>query len=189
MLSYRDISYLLPTPSFSHIRIGAYPTQEQADELINDGYSVFIDLTLKGEVSEEYIIPISIKYIAFPIADGNVPVSEEGFFSLIQTIGKLSVLREEKVYIHCLGGHGRSGLLGIAFLIYLAYVELRWNKKQILSLPYEKAATDTSQLVGDAHKSRKIMKDTWRNKGVPQTRVQKAYCISFAQFIQRKLRS
>lgn len=188
MSSYKDISYILPTPTFAHIRIGAYPSQEQADELINDGYSVFVDLTLRGEIDQEYIIPVYVRYIAFPIIDRDVPISEESFFLLIQTIGKLAVLRAEKIYIHCLGGHGRSGLLGIAFLIYLRYVEMQWNKEPILSLPYEKVALEITKRVTESHKTRKNMKDVWREREVLQTTIQKNYCVSFANFIQSKLR-
>lgn len=188
MFSYKDISYLLPTPDFSHVRIGAYPSQQQADELVNDGYSVFVDLTLRGETNQEYIIPAHIKYIDFPIVDRGVPISENSFFNLVQTIGKLSVLREEKVYVHCLGGHGRSGLLGVAFMIYLRYVIMKWDNKPITSLSPNIAASDACTLITEAHKERKIMKEIWRKRGVPQTKKQREYCVSYSSFIQRTLR-
>jgi len=186
-MSYLDISYLLPTPSFSHIRIGAYPSQEQADELIDDGYEVFVDLTLRGEVINEYIIPTNIVYICFPIIDKSIPSSNQSFFSLIKAIGKLSVLGEKKVYVHCLGGHGRSGLLGISFLIYLKYIELIWDSKLVTSLPYQSVTLETMKIVTDVHKTRKIMKERWRLMDVPQTRIQRNYCTLFSYFMQTKL--
>lgn len=165
-LPYQDISYILPSNTF-HMRIGAYPTQKQVDDMIKDGYNLFVDLTSEGEVETKYIIPNGIEYIYHSIPDRRVPPSMEEFMSLIENIS-----RKKKIYVHCRGGHGRSGILGICYTVYIEY--------ETSNKPIKDLCTETITKINNAHKTRKVMNEKWRKMGVPQTKRQKDFCFSFA---------
>ena len=90
---------------------GSFPTQQSVYELEKEGVKHFIDLTYHDE---KKIVPYitSQTYLNFPIMDQNIPTDLQAFSRLILHISK--TVRElqigEKLYIHCKGGHGRSGI-------------------------------------------------------------------------------
>lgn len=66
------------------------------------------------DLTSEFLEPIAIveefNYIPFPILDGHVPVLDE-LCTMMET------LPPGKTYIHCAQGHGRTGLVAIAWLV------------------------------------------------------------------------
>lgn len=77
------------------------------------GITHFVDLTEVGELQPyESLLYKGAKYFRFPIKDESIPQSTEDVRSLIAKITK--VIKDSpkaKVYIHCWGGVGRTGLI------------------------------------------------------------------------------
>jgi hypothetical protein len=139
---------------------GSYPTQESVIELENMGVKYFLNLTRYGEKG---IFPYRTKYHYenYPIYDRSFPYNKISFSKLIIKYSKIiKELREnDKVYIHCRGGHGRSGIVVACILTYLYKI----NPQQAM----EKTSF--------YHSKRKIMSEKWRSIGSPQVRVQKNF--------------
>ena len=138
---------------------GSYPTQEFADHLQEMGISYFIDLT---EESDKHIIKYHLndntKKINYPIRDKDIPDNIRTFSGFI--LGLMEIIKtKKKMYVHCRGGHGRSGIV-VACLIKL-YYDIDVDKA--LDLTYE------------CHQKRRVMRDRWRQLGSPQTLAQKKF--------------
>jgi len=143
---------------------GSFPNQMSVEELEKEGVIYFINLTCDNE---KKIIPYTTKhgYIHFPIPDQGIPENHGEFARFILRLTKviLQLKSAEKLYVHCKGGHGRSGLVVAASLC------------QIFNLtPYE-ALKYTSQ----CHNNRKNMRERWRKIGSPQTYLQKKFIYKF----------
>ena len=100
---------------------GSYLLEKELMSFIeNHQINVVVDLTTDFDSVEERYdkekIPL---YINFPIKDNSVPNRVDDFIELLKRIYEL-VNNKQKVYIHCRGGHGRSGLV-IASIFKLFY--------------------------------------------------------------------
>jgi len=139
---------------------GSFPTQQSVYELEKEGVTNFIDLTFHDE---KKIVPYitTQNYINFPIVDQNIPTDLQDFSRFILQSSK--IIRElqigEKVYIHCKGGHGRSGIIVACILCYIFSLS-----------PYE-----SLQYTTQCHNNRKNMRERWRKIGSPQTYSQKKF--------------
>jgi Dual specificity phosphatase, catalytic domain len=105
----------------------------------------YIDLT--AEFEEPAPLRCSLAYTSFPIFDGSIPKKSD-----LDRI--FSELREGALYIHCAQGHGRTGLVAAAYLLFTNRVtsadegisilqkarsQLRLSREQIVFLKeYEK---------------------------------------------------
>lgn len=139
---------------------GSYPSENAIKELECNGVKYFVNLTYENEerISQYYTENIVINY---QIKDRSIP---DDLLSFTQFIIHLSGIIKnlkigDKMYIHCKGGHGRSGLV-VACLIcnlfnYSAYESLKYTTK--------------------CHSNRLVMRDKWRRIGAPQTYVQKKF--------------
>lgn len=143
---------------------GGFPTQKCVNEFEKLGVKYFINLTCDGEKG---ITPYTTKYtyIHYPISDLRIPTCWKSFSKFIIRIGNIikCINKGEKIYIHCKGGHGRSGIVVASLLCYLYKIT-----------PSE-AITKTTEY----HNSRKEMKEKWRKIGCPQTRGQKHFITKF----------
>lgn len=139
---------------------GSYPTQDIVDNMEKIGVRFFVDLTNKTEKKITQYKTIHT-YINFPIKDNSVPESDSKFIKFIYNLMfYISQLKEnEKMYIHCKGGHGRSGLVVACLYSCLFY----------------KSAEESLKYTNCCHSNRKTMRDIWRQKGSPQTNEQKNY--------------
>ena len=139
---------------------GCFPTQQSVEELEQEGVKYFIDLTSSEETK---ITPYTTKYtyINYPIEDRNVPEDIPSFCRIILRICEIivSLRKNEKVYVHCRAGHGRSGVVVASIICYMFKLS-----------PYD-ALIYTSK----CHNNRSIMKDKWRRIGSPQTYQQKKF--------------
>lgn len=147
---------------------GSFPTQESVNELEQEGVRYFVDLT-DNEI-ETKIIPYTTKYnyINFPIKDNSVPKDWIVFSKFIIRISKVikeELKTNEKIYIHCRGGHGRSGVVVSCLLCFMFDLSQR-------------EALDYTTL---CHKNRTVMRDKWRKIGSPQTSMQKKFVFKFFQ--------
>lgn len=145
---------------------GSYPTQNSVNELEKNGVRFFVDLTFKDE---KKIIPYKTEYtyIHYPIKDNKVPNNWKTFSILILKLKDIikNLSKSEKIYIHCKGGHGRSGIL-VACLLCVLY-----------KITPPNAITETTKF----HNKRVDMKEKWRKIGSPQTRSQKRFVSKFFQ--------
>lgn len=99
---------------------GAYPTQTDINHLETLGVRYFLDLTVNfergtGKYSTRY------NYENYPISDRGTPDDTISFAKLIVKYCDIifGLKMNELVYIHCRGGHGRSGMLSTCILIFL----------------------------------------------------------------------
>lgn len=143
---------------------GSFPTQESVEELESLGVRYFLDLTRPYETGA---IPYktNYNYERYPIFDHSCPLDRISFGRLIVKYGKIitNLHSGDLVYIHCRGGHGRSGLVASCLLSWIFKIS-----------PQE--AMDTASKY---HSQRMIMREKWRIMGVPQTRIQKNFVLSF----------
>jgi predicted NAD-dependent protein-ADP-ribosyltransferase YbiA (DUF1768 family) len=147
-------SYFIPNKAL----FGSMPDQNRAEILENLGVVYFIDLTSPKDVRISHYITKYTK-IKFPIQDRKIPRDLVSFSKFIYMVYQLikSLKDKEKIYIHCKGGHGRSGV-AVACLLCL-----------YLKIPPEYALDLTRYY----HQQRKEMREKWRKIGSPQTFLQK----------------
>jgi protein-tyrosine phosphatase len=137
------------------IGFGRYPTQYQVDKLTKMNFSVFVDLTDFPKTF--YVAPITVK---FPIRDGTVPL--ESMRPLIQKLLKL-IEKNNKVYIHCEHGRGRSAMLTCCLIASL------------YKMDYDKVIA----VINDAHKRGHGNSDKWHGKLIPPHQCQRDYIKGF----------
>ena len=109
-----------------------------------------------------------------PIRDRKAPKKKDE--TIFQTsVGAIAMMMKRdaaKVYVHCRGGHGRSGLF-VGCLLAVLRPEL--------------SIEDIFERLARYHSNRKSMSDRMRKLGCPQTRVQKEYVKVFRERTAEKL--
>lgn len=142
---------------------GSYPTQEKIEILERIGVRYFVDLTYPKEPNiTSYTTRYT--YINYPIHDKKVPKCWGSFASFIRKISNIITnLDGEQLYIHCRGGHGRSGVVVASLLCYI----------------HGYSPDESLHLTGFYHNQRPEMRDKWRRLGSPQNRLQQEFVKSF----------
>jgi hypothetical protein len=152
---------------------GGFPSEEWFQMLVDNGTKIFVDATSEVEKQTfklfDYhqkirtLYPDEIQYYNFPIDDNNIPDDIQKFKKFVVYIsGKILELESgQKIYIHCKGGHGRSGMLAACILCYL------------LNYSPEKSLNITT----NAHAARENLKLKWKNVRCPQTFRQRKFVI------------
>jgi len=139
---------------------GSFPTQQSIEELEQEGVKFFLDLTYPEETK---ITPYTTKYtyINYPIHDRTVPENIPSFCRIIIKISEIIVnlRKNDRLYLHCRAGHGRSGIVVASILCYIFKLT-----------PYDSLIYTTK-----CHSNRSVMKDKWRRIGSPQTYQQKKF--------------
>lgn len=143
---------------------GSFPTQETVNLLEGEGVRFFIDLT---NSNEQKTIPYktNYSYIKYPIEDRQIPLNWKSFAQLVLELSSIidTLAPNEKVYIHCRGGHGRSGILVASILCHY------------LNYPPDEAIKHTSH----CHSKRPEMREKWRKLGSPQGKKQRDFVHRF----------
>jgi ribA/ribD-fused uncharacterized protein len=143
---------------------GSFPTQESVEELEAEGVRYFVNLT---HDHEKKITPYTTKYeyISYPIIDCNVPRDWQSFARFIIRISDIikGLKLGELLYIHCKGGHGRSGVVVASLLCYM----------------FGMSAADALEQTTKSHGKRSVMREKWRKLGSPQTYHQKSFVHKF----------
>lgn len=143
---------------------GSFPTQEEVDILEQKGVRIFVDLT---ENNERMTTPYTTKYryIKYSIADHNQPTDWTSFAELIiylsNTISNLR--KDELLYIHCRGGHGRSGMVVACILCH----------------KFSISPEESLELTSYYHSQRPEMREKWRKLGSPQVKKQRDFVKKF----------
>lgn len=85
---------------------------EKLAALKEGGIDLFIDLTEDGDMMpySQWLDPDTQTHRRFPIRDVNVPSSPELTSAILDTIDD-SLAAGKTVYVHCLGGIGRTGTI------------------------------------------------------------------------------
>ena len=148
---FNHISSLTP-----QIYFGKYIDSEVLDLLIKIDIDLIVNLCHESDNCIPYDWKPIPECISFPIVDCDISEDHE-VIKLVNMLCSQYLSKNKKIYIHCIGGHGRSAtiagiLLGISENI---------PGPLVLSKVYS------------AHQERLIMKDKWRNLGAPQTNSQK----------------
>lgn len=137
---------------------GSFPSQDDVDILESIGVVLFVDLTHPFENTVSYQ-PRNARIIRFPIPDLSIPEDRLAFSKLVMQLShEIETLANgKKIYVHCRGGHGRSGVVVACILAY--YLDL----DPLVAL----------RLTREYHSRRKTMRERWRRLGAPQTDAQK----------------
>ena len=142
---------------------GSYPNPEQVNELQSIGVKYFVNLTLPLENLLSYQNNY-IHYIEFPIQDRKYPTDRIKFAIFILSLTNIiyNLKKDEKIYIHCKGGHGRAGIVVASLLC------------ELFKIPPQQSLALTTQY----HSDRQEMRPKWREIGSPQTKGQKIFVIN-----------
>jgi predicted NAD-dependent protein-ADP-ribosyltransferase YbiA (DUF1768 family) len=139
---------------------GSSPSQEIVNYLESIGVKYFLDLTCEYEKNID-VYKTKFRKLRYPIEDRKIPIDNVSFSSMILKVCKIikNLQNDDKIYVHCKGGHGRSGVVVACILcIYL-------------KIPAE----DALELTNQYHKNRHTMREKWRIIGSPQTHQQKEF--------------
>jgi len=114
----------------NQILFGGYPSLEWFHALLDHKVVIFVNLTTNEEMKKYQLYPyqdqlLPSQYIHFPIEDNQIPPSSQVFLDSFHKIVKriMGMKSDEKIYIHCKGGHGRSGMLVACLLTYLLNIK------------------------------------------------------------------
>lgn len=165
-MSFREISAFFIG---DQCLFGAYPTQHQIHELEDWGVDLIVNLTSKYEKNIR-TYSTSTRTINFIISDNKAPENILEFCALIIYITK-QIDQNQKIYIHCKGGHGRSGVLVASILCY----KFKITPHDAIKLTTKYHSTRP------IHARRPKMNEYWKSKGSPQTKEQKQFVVSIFQ--------
>ena len=105
-----------------HPATGYFGPKKRLNSLIEDGITSFIDLTVEGElppyshlIESADFAPKVIKYQRMPIQDMSTPQKVE-MEEILNYIDK-EVTAGNKIYVHCLRGLGRTGIVIGCYLV------------------------------------------------------------------------
>jgi protein-tyrosine phosphatase len=163
---YDWISCLIPDKLY----FGPFPNQNMIDELFNKKFDIIVNLTMDNEniftdndlkdETQTYRVPKN-KYISYQIKDNDVPECPLSYCSFITKLKKL-YFSDKKIYIHCRGGHGRSGMVSVSLL---------------LSIFSEKNIKEIIENVNQSHIDRIILRKKWKNKKTPFNYIQYMFLL------------
>lgn len=136
----------------SQIYFGKYINES----VLNDLKQLKIDIIVNLTHETDYAIPYhcDLQIINFPILDMDIGNDHDVKLLIIKLM--TCIKNNKNIYIHCIGGHGRSAV--IAACLY--------------GICYDKSANESLKKIKEAHQKRKIMKLKWRKLGAPQTNKQ-----------------
>lgn len=140
---------------------GGYPTGSQVDYLKSIGVKYFIDLTTPYEKKKLSSYECGVVYVNFPIKDNFIPYDMNLFQEfLIWLVFTISVMKEnERIYIHCKGGHGRSGMIMCCILCNL----------------YHLSPEQSIQEVSQSHQDRPLLSSKWKTRLCPSNDIQRMF--------------
>lgn len=161
----------METGFYSQIRreprllFGGFPSGSHIEHLKSIGVRYFIDLTTPFEKKKLPVYNIKddnkLVYINFPIRDNFIPYDMNLFNEfIVWLIFTINVMKEdESMYIHCKGGHGRSGMV-VCCILCLMY-----------NLSPEQSIEETTS----SHNDRPLLTAKWRSRLCPSNDIQRVF--------------
>ena len=131
-----------------HLYFGPFPNQAMMDRLGKEGFTVILNLTIPGEEGV-YYLPEGVDYMSYPIPDNRFPLCIPSYAKMITRL-KYRCLTD-KVYVHCRGGHGRSGMTCVSIIYSL--------------LPYD--LRESIAIVNQSHNERGVLRNKWKKRNSP----------------------
>lgn len=155
--SFMDlISTLIP----ERVYFGGYPTEQMMLELSKNRFTHIVNLTSEGEMPP-YHFDESVEVFEFPIPDHSVPLDMFEYCHFVTVLRRILVNDlSSKIYIHCRGGHGRSGMLCVSL-----WMLIQLETEVIRAIEY----------VNTCHISRNILREKWRTRRMPFNHVQSSF--------------
>ncbi len=103
---------------------GEYPgdkngekAEDKLSQITHFGVKHFIDFTDDGEFPPyQHLLPKDCSYMRFPIQNYGIPQSIEFVDKIIKYIKDLLTQNDGYIYMHCIGGVGRTGTIAGCFL-------------------------------------------------------------------------
>lgn len=142
---------------------GSYPSSKDIDELQMLGVRNFIDLTTPTDKNiKKY--KTDYNYINYPIEDNKEPENLEDFVIFINKLREMIFTSpvNDIFYIHCRGGHGRSGLVSACIISSIYYFK----------------PSETLQYISYCHNKRPFMTEKSRETGSPSRVNQKTFILN-----------
>ncbi len=140
---------------------GPYPNEEIL-QFLESRQALIVDLTTNMDNLAPY--KTGSKRIHYPIVDGEIPTDSMEFFDFLTRI-ILKLYQQTPIYIHCKGGHGRSGMVSACVL---------WG---YFNVTPKKAI----ELVTISHRNRLDMKNKWRRVKCPHSFKQRDWVYKFSR--------
>lgn len=162
---------------------GGFPNQDRVKHLERIGVKVFVDLT---SPAEEGIVPYTLtssNRISFVMQDHSIPSEWKAYAMFIVGLCKLieSLKQGELIYLHCRGGHGRSGVVVASVFCYgLTLLNIGSTAGEVGGVHTLKLSpAESLELTNRCHNNRLEMRLKWREIGSPQTKRQKSFIHHF----------
>lgn len=148
---------------------GSFPTQTEVCFLESIGVRYFVDLTLENEPKTVPYIT-RFKYLKHPITDRQIPKNWNDFSVFIVGLSHIisSLKEKDKIYIHCRGGHGRSGIVVASVLCYLN----------------DMSPEDALMYTSECYSKRPNIKEKYLKHGSPQHNFQKNFVRKFFKYLK-----
>lgn len=153
---------------------GSYPDSNHIKQLLDINVKYFVDLTTEDENLPSYEKMVE-NYIHFPIVDRRMPSPKEieKFKSFIDNLVEI-INNNNKIYIHCRGGHGRSGV--VASILYKIFYNITPNEAMTEINKLHRKRLDNMEKMGiEVGKSFTQLKK-W---GSPQTEAQRKFVRNY----------
>ncbi len=139
-----------------YLWFGSYPSQERIDILEESGVRLFVNLTHSSENLPPYTT--NYMYINIPIEDNSIPSNISLFCTQMLEV-KRALLSGSVAYVHCKGGHGRSGMVSA---ILLCLIELLSPRDAINEITL-------------SHRARPNLREFWKKRPCPHLHEQRKF--------------
>lgn len=159
-----DIRFFSNIESHPRMLFGGYPTRDGMVQLQNMNVKYIVDLTTpieKNKLGYYYAKDYGMTYISFPIRDNFVPYDMDSFNEFIVSLMFIvnNMKDNEYIYIHCKGGHGRSGMIVCC----------------LLCLMYGKTPSQSIHEVTHGHRQRPLLSSKWKMRLCPSNEIQRVF--------------
>jgi len=151
---YNWISCVIP----NKIYFGPFPNQLLINTLLEEKFDLIVNLTFDDELiyndnkNDNVIYNLPKKnYLHYPIKDNDIPSCITSYCKFVKRL-KNELCNDKKIYIHCRGGHGRSGMLCTSLLSVI-------NRSSKL--------TDIIYHVNIVHNNRQNIRQKWKKREMP----------------------
>lgn len=125
--------------------------KEKLQVALNFGITHFIDLTEEGELIPytEYLPSGSfVKYCRYPIHDTGVPSSCQSMLDLLKGIEQIMHNANAKIYLHCWGGVGRTGMVVACWIAWKRHLSF-YDTMKALDTLWEQCPKSNSRTIPD----------------------------------------